>query len=327
MVMLAMRFDLRNPAMAGVTMADRYAATLDMAEWAEQHGGVAIALCEHHGSDDGYLPNPLLLAAAVAARTKTIRINIASLVGPFHHPLRLAEDLAVLDHLTRGRIDVTISGGYALHEFEMFGVPLKERPKRMTRLLETLKQAWTAEPFDYEGRTVQVTPAPLREGGPPLTMGGSSEGAARRAARIADGFLPSEPRFWDYYVDELAKLGKPDPGPHFAGSNQTTYLAEDVEKGWEELGPYFLHESTSYGTWGETAGVANPYKVTHDLGELRATGIYRIITPGQMVAELRAMGDFAFAFMHPMVGGIPPARAWQMLELFRDQVLAKMEAK
>lgn len=323
-MMFAMRFDLRNPPMAGMAMTDRYGALLGMADWAERHGGVAIILCEHHGSDDGYLPNPLLMAAALAARTSTIRIGIASLVGPFHDPLRLAEDLAVLDNLARGRIDVIISGGYALHEFEMFDVAPGERGKRMVRLFETLKKAWTAEPFDYEGRQVRVTPPPYRPGGPPLTMGGSSEAAARRAAHIADAFLPSEPRFWEYYVDECTKLGRTEPGLNMSAANSTVYLAEDVERAWAELGPYFLHESTSYATWGEAAGVANPYKRAADVDELRATGLYRIVTPETFVEEIEAMGDMAFALLHPMVGGIPSARAWEMLDLFERAVIPKL---
>jgi alkanesulfonate monooxygenase SsuD/methylene tetrahydromethanopterin reductase-like flavin-dependent oxidoreductase (luciferase family) len=326
MVILAMRFDFRNPAMAGVSMADRYDAALDMAAWADEHGAYMVGVSEHHFSDDGYIPSPMLIAAGFAARTENARIGIASLVGPFHDPLRLAEDLAVLDHLTRGRLDVTISGGYVPAEFEAFGVPLKERPARMAKLFTTLKQAWTGEPFEYEGRMVRIAPTPFREGGPPLTMGGSSEAAARRAARVADGFTPSEGRFWQYYVDECLKLGKPDPGPCMTPDDMvTTYLAEDVDKGWAELGPYFLHETNSYGAWGEAAGVANPYKVTADVETLRASGQYRIITPDEYAAELKAMGDFAFAMWHPMVGGIPPERAWEALRLFERDVLPQVQ--
>ena len=317
----AMRFDLRNPPMARVTMAERYAAALEMAEWAEQRGGVAVIFSEHHGSDDGYLPNPLLMAAAVAARTTTMRIVIASLVGPLHNPLRLAEDLSVLDNLAGGRIDVIISGGYALHEFEMFGISPSQRPERMVHLFETLKKAWTAQPFEHEGRPARVTPSPHRTGGPPLTMGGSSEAAARRAAHIADAFLPSETKFWDYYADECAKIGRHEPGSKTGAASPTVYLAEDVEKGWDEFGPYFLHESTSYGTWGEKAGVANPYKVVEDVAELRASGLYRIVAPDDYIAELKAVGDTPFALLHPMVGGIPPAGAWKMLDLFEHKVI------
>src|SRR5690349_19139755 len=102
-----MRFDLRNPAIADTHLADRYAATLEMAEWAEQHGCLAISLSEHHSSDDGYLPSPLVMASAIAARTRSMAIAINALIAPFYDPLRLAEDVAVVDQISRGRIALT----------------------------------------------------------------------------------------------------------------------------------------------------------------------------------------------------------------------------
>jgi alkanesulfonate monooxygenase SsuD/methylene tetrahydromethanopterin reductase-like flavin-dependent oxidoreductase (luciferase family) len=181
MAMFAIRFDMRNPEIGGVSMAERYAAALDMAEWADRLGGLYWGLSEHHASADGYLPSPLPLAAAAAARTTKIRIAINAIPAPFHDPLRLAEDIAVVDQLSQGRLDIALVGGYVLDEFAMFGVEPSERPKRMTELVTTLKQAWSGEPFEYRGRTVRVTPTPFQPGGPKLTLGGSSEGAARRA--------------------------------------------------------------------------------------------------------------------------------------------------
>src|SRR5205823_5191777 len=96
-VLFGLRFDFRNPAFAGTTCAERYAAALDMAEWADGLGCVSIALSEHHGSPDGYLPSPLTMLAAMAARTTNVRFLVAALVAPFYDPLRLAEDLVVLD--------------------------------------------------------------------------------------------------------------------------------------------------------------------------------------------------------------------------------------
>ena len=106
--MLALRFDLRNPRFAGVSAADRVRAAIEMAEWADQRNCMMVSLSEHHGSDDGYLPSPVVVAAAMAARTSTTRIGISALIAPFYDPLRLAEDLAVLDNLSGGRIDVTL---------------------------------------------------------------------------------------------------------------------------------------------------------------------------------------------------------------------------
>ena len=94
-MLFGLRFDFRNPAIADTSMADRYAAALDMAAWADGLGCVSIAVSEHHGSADGYLPSPVPMLAAMAARTTSVRFSIAALIAPFHDPLRLAEDLIV----------------------------------------------------------------------------------------------------------------------------------------------------------------------------------------------------------------------------------------
>src|SRR3954466_10462172 len=107
-------------------MADRYQALLDMCAWADERGALFLGLSEHHGADDGYLPSPLVIAAAIAARTSTARIGINALIAPLHDPLRLAADAAVVDLLSQGRLDLTIAGGYVADEFDMFGVALKE---------------------------------------------------------------------------------------------------------------------------------------------------------------------------------------------------------
>jgi alkanesulfonate monooxygenase SsuD/methylene tetrahydromethanopterin reductase-like flavin-dependent oxidoreductase (luciferase family) len=319
-MLFAMRFDFRNPAFAGTSVADRYAAAIDMADWADRLGCVSIAVSEHHGSPDEYLPSPLPVLAAMAGRTSSVRFMVAALIAPFYEPLRLAEDLVVLDNLSRGRIDLIVAGGYVSEEFAMFGVPMADRPRRVVEVVTTLKAAFTGEPFEYRGRTVRVTPAPFRAGGPSISLGGSSEAAARRAARIADGFVPSVPEVWDFYRDEVQKLGRPDPGPCPIPSNQVVALAEDPEQGWSKMAPYFLHEMNAYGTWQAQEGVATPYQETTDTEALRATGQYRVLTPEQLVAEQRHAA-FPFAMLHPLCGGMPIDMAWESLELFERRVL------
>src|SRR5262245_1099661 len=247
MVFFALRFDLRNPSFAGTSATDRYRAALDMSEWADRLGFVAITLSEHHGADDGYLPSPVTMAAAVAARTTTARIALAAVVAPFHDPLRLAEDLAVADLVSGGRIDLTIANGYVASEFAMFGRRLSERPACTEELVATLRAAWTGEPFTFRGRTVRVTPAPCQPGGPSISLGGSSEPAARRAARLGCGFMPSTPPVWEFYREEVIALGRPDPGPHMGGDTGFLHLATDADKGWAAVAPYALHEMNSYG--------------------------------------------------------------------------------
>jgi alkanesulfonate monooxygenase SsuD/methylene tetrahydromethanopterin reductase-like flavin-dependent oxidoreductase (luciferase family) len=321
-----LRFDLRNPARAATSMTDRYRAALEMCAWADRLGFVVIVISEHHGSPDGYLPSPLAMAAAIAARTERARIQVAALIAPFHDPLRLAEDIAVVDRISGGRLDLVVANGYVPSEFEMFGCPISERARRTTETLETLRRAWTGEPFEHRGRRVRVTPTPHQAGGPRLVLGGSSAAAARRAARIADGFLPSTPDVWGHYVDACIALGKPHPGPHLGGDTRSFHLARDVEAGWREFGPYALHEMNAYGQWMLEAGVgaAGGYRPTADVDALRATGQYRVLTPDAMLAELEAKGPFGFAMLHPLIGGMPPESGWRVLRLFESDVLPRL---
>jgi alkanesulfonate monooxygenase SsuD/methylene tetrahydromethanopterin reductase-like flavin-dependent oxidoreductase (luciferase family) len=326
MAFFGLRFDFRNPGFAGTTMSERYRTALDMAEWADDLGAVAVILSEHHGSDDGYLPSPLPLAAAVAARTSNIRINLAALVASFHDPLRLAEDIAVVDLISEGRLDLIITNGYVGDEFTMFDQPIGSRAQRTTELVSVLRQAWTGEPFAYRGRTVTVTPRPHQDGGPKISLGGSTEPAARRAARIGDGFMPSTPAVWEFYRDEVIRLGRPDPGPHPGGSTEFVHLASDPEEGWERIAPHAMHEVNAYGAWMAAAGLGESggYVPVGDADTLRATGQYRVLTPDQMVAELTEQGPFAFVAFHPLMGGIPPELAWDSLHLFEHEVLPRL---
>lgn len=319
-VLFGLRFDFRNPDIAGTTMAARYAAALDIAEWADGLGCVSIAVSEHHASPDGYLPSPLPLVAAMAARTTNVRLMVAALIAPFYDPLRLAEDLLVLDNLSGGRVDVIVAGGYVHEEFEMYGVPMGERGPRVTETVSTLRSAFAGAPFDFRGRTVHVTPPPFSERGPGIILGGSSEAAARRAARIADGFIPSVPEVWEFYRDEVQKLGRPDPGPSPIAENRTVALAADPEKGWQQMAPFFLHENNAYGTWQAQDGIASPYISVDHPDELRASGKYAVLTPDELVEELRA-APFPFTMFHPLCGGMPPDLAWSSLHLFEHEVL------
>jgi alkanesulfonate monooxygenase SsuD/methylene tetrahydromethanopterin reductase-like flavin-dependent oxidoreductase (luciferase family) len=319
-MLFGLRFDFRNPDISGTAMADRYAAALDMAEWADGLGCTSIAVSEHHGSPDGYLPSPIPMLAAMAGRTTSVRFLVAALIAPFHDPLRLAEDMIVLDILSRGRVDLIVAGGYVHEEFAMFDVPMTERGQRVTETVAVLKAAFSGAPFEFRGRTVHLTPAPFRPGGPSISLGGSSKPAAERAARIADGFIPSKPEVWTYYRDEVQRLGRPDPGPCPIGPNQVVALAEDPEEGWEQMSPFFLHETNAYGTWQAQDDIASPYRTVADADELRTTGQYRVLTPGQLVEEQKA-SPFPFVFLHPMCGGMPVELAWSSLRLFENEVL------
>jgi len=327
MALFTLRFDLRNPPGAGTSTAERYRAALDMAEWADEHGFGAIILSEHHGSADGYLPSPLTMAAAVAGRTRQVRILVAALIAPFYDPLRLAEDAAVVDNLSGGRLSLVIGAGYVPAEFAMFGVEPRERVRRSVDAIAALRGAWSGEPFEYRGRTVRVTPAPCTPGGPGLLMGGSSAGAARRAARLGIGFMPTDAETWQSYRDETTLLGRPDPGPYLGGDTSFVHLARDVERGWEQIAPFALHEAGEYGRAlaAGGAGMASGYRPFGSVAELRAAGQYRVLRPEQLVAELSGPRPRPLS-VHPMMGGIPPEVAWESLRLLEQEVIPALPA-
>jgi len=125
---------------------------------------------------------------------------------------------------------------------------------------------------------------------------------------------------WTFYRDEVQKLGRPDPGPWPMGANQVVALAEDPDEGWEQMAPFFLHETNAYGAWQAQDDVASPFHSVTDTDELRTTGQYRVLTPEQFVEERRA-SPFPFALFHPLCGGMPMDVAWSSLRLFENEVL------
>src|SRR5512144_1578158 len=129
-----LRFDMRAPA-GGPPAADLYRAALEMAEWGEAHGCLAVQVSEHHVSPDGYLPAPLVLAAAIAGRTRRLPIQVAALLLPLHDPLEIAEQIAVLDLVAGGRVSYVVAVGYRAEEYAMFGRELRERGRRMDACL------------------------------------------------------------------------------------------------------------------------------------------------------------------------------------------------
>src|SRR5262245_55361044 len=260
MPILGLRYDLRCAPFDATTSADLMATALDQCEWADRLGFASVTLSEHHGSPDGYLPSPLVFGAAIAARTRNVRIVIAALIVPLHDPIRIAEDIAVLDVVSRGRVIPIVSGGYVESEFRAFGKRLSDRARVMEGIVPFLERAWTGEPFQHHGATVRVMPRPVQQPRPPIFMGGASDAAARRAARYADHFVPTLPEFYPIYREERVKLGKPDPGPLSRAPGSFLYIAEDPDAAWERIAPYAMHEMNAYGRWMTEAGVTGPYE-------------------------------------------------------------------
>ena len=157
-----------------------------MCAWAEDHGGLAAVLCEHHGSEDGYLPSPLMLASAIASRTQRLALSLI-LILPFYDPVRLAEDMAVLDILSSGRASYILALGYRPEEYEIFGLSLSDRGRLADEKLGLLRRLLAGETVVEDGRRIMVTPLPLTPGGPGLMWGGGSVGGGPTGRQVRPG--------------------------------------------------------------------------------------------------------------------------------------------
>jgi alkanesulfonate monooxygenase SsuD/methylene tetrahydromethanopterin reductase-like flavin-dependent oxidoreductase (luciferase family) len=321
MARLGLVYDLRLPGMSARQRADQYRTCLEQVAWADRVGIGRISLREHHGSPDGYLPSPLVLAGGIAAVTKRVTILLQALVVTLHDPLRIAEDLAVLDLMSSGRLVVMAGAGYDPREHAMFGKPYDHRPSEMTRAIEILRQAWAGESFMLDGRSVRVEPKPFQVGGPPLLLGGASVAAARRAARIADGFLPVRDQFYAEYREAVVELGRPDPGPLSRVGPFFLYVADDPDQAWNEIGPYCLHESNAYGALARSSGLTTGFREYDGVDALRASGDYPILTPDETVRLCESLGNDGRLTVPPLVGGMPPELSWRSLELIETKVL------
>ena len=314
--MFILRFDFRLGPQSDTTMADLYATSLEMAEWGEAHGAMTALFSEHHSSPDGYLPSPLVLAAATAARTSTLPINVGALLALMYDPVKLAEDMVVLDHLSKGRVNYTIGLGYRPEEYAMFGVDPSARGRLMDEHLDVLRRALTGERFEWRGRTVHVTPEPYTDGGPMIAYGGGTPAAARRAARRGMMFLPqhADPGLAAAYDAAAEEAGNP-PGLCMsppAGAPTSVFVAHDLDEAWSRLGPHLLHDAQLYRDWlGDTP--SSSLSAASTVEELRAeNGAYRIVTPDEARA-LRA--EYGILSLQPLCGGIHPADAWECLRL------------
>jgi alkanesulfonate monooxygenase SsuD/methylene tetrahydromethanopterin reductase-like flavin-dependent oxidoreductase (luciferase family) len=324
MVSITLRYDMRR-APGSAPHRALYSAMIEQARWADEQGFTTISLSEHHVTDDGYMPSPLVVGGAIAAATKQIPITIAAVVAPLWDPIRLAEDIATLDNLAgAGRLIVTFAIGYRELEYQVLGFQYAERGKRIGEVIDILRTAWTGEPFEYEGHTVSVQPTPATPGGPMLVMGGSTPLAARRAARYGMGMIPShfDPAIEAAYAEECERTGNPPifisrpTGPNFV------HISNDPDRDWARIGALALHDATQFASWQPGDYQSMTESRASAIDELRAEGVYRIITPAETIELLRAMPpEEQGLILHPLMGGIDPEWSWESLHLLQHEVL------
>jgi probable F420-dependent oxidoreductase len=329
MIKFGLWYDFRNPAWAGRSDADLYAETLEHIVTAESLGFDDIWLSEHHFVDDGYLPSCLPVAAAVAARTSRVTIGTNVLLLPFHDPVRLAEDCAVVDIISNGRFIFGPAVGYRREEFATFGVERSQRGSIVEEAIEIMRLCWTEEQFSYHGRhfdlaDVRCTPKPVQH--PiPIWIGATQGEAIRRAARLGDGLLGN---LSDEYIAALKEYGKDWRHPHVASTGGPwLFCSEDPERDWETLKPSALHQLQNYASWFRAAGQPAFGDPPTSYADLESRDQYLVGTPDQVAASIRRnheLSPFERHFFWAIWPGVSPEMAATSMELFASRVIPQL---
>jgi alkanesulfonate monooxygenase SsuD/methylene tetrahydromethanopterin reductase-like flavin-dependent oxidoreductase (luciferase family) len=318
--MMTLRFDMRAPEF-GAPIEELYSSAIEMCAWAEDRGALLAVLSEHHGTADRHLPSPLILAAAIASRTERLPILVAALVLPFYDPVRLAEDISVLDIISRGRVVYVLGVGHRPEEYEHFGIDMRRRGSMADERLATLRRLLSGDSVTDGNRSITVTPSPRSVGGPQLVIGGGNTAAARRAGRFGLGLIAqaAAPGMQEAYEDACREAGHapsfvqlPDPEAPTA-----LFVADDVDRAWDELGRYLLHDATTAASYRHGEETVASISTARSVDELRAGTAYQIVTVEQAVGRLRQGSVLPLL---PLCGGVAPAVAWPYLERAAEAV-------
>ena len=330
-VKVGYQLDFRNPPESRRSFEDLYAALLSQVEACESAGFDSIWLTEHHFTDDGYLPAMMPVAAAIAARTTRVTIGTYVLLAPFYHPLKLAEDAAVVDVISRGRLRLGIGLGYRAEEFEGFGVPRDQRMGRTLETIEILRRAWTGERFNHDGkyfhlRDVRVLPTPVSKPHPELLWGAGAPKAIRRGAKLDLSFACVGGRKEiGIYLDALKDAGK-DPARYSIVNSRVIYLADTEEQAWADTRDALMYQAELYGQWLKAAqalgGGKGEVLIRPDPDRLRRTSL--LGPPAYIKERLGEILDstpMTELIVVMQLPGLDPGKTRRSLERFSSEVL------
>jgi len=319
--MFVLRFDLRIPPfVTNLTHAEQYREFLRMVEWSDDKGFAAVVLSEHHGTEDGYMNSPLLLAGSVLGRTSNVFCSVSALLLPLHDSLRIAEEIATIDLIAPGRFNVVIGVGYRESEFEMFGKNRKTRGKDTEEGIRAVLTALKGRPFTYNGREVLITPKPVSDPSSLISVGGSVEISAKRAARLGLSFVPAvrDENLESVYYEEAKAVGYENPMCMMPSGPGMVIVTEDPERTWNEIGDNLIYDAISYAAWQYKDQRSSWHIEGTSIEELKAGGQHLIVTPDECVDLVKTNGA---AVLHPLIGGIDPSIGWESLELVANKVI------
>lgn len=306
---LGLFVDLRNPPPWRRPWAELYGQTLDLIADADGRGIDAVWFSEHHLFEDGYLPQPLTFAAAAAARTRRMRIGTAVLLAALRHPRHVAEEAAVVDLVSDGRLELGIGAGYRVPEYEAFGADISRKYGATDAAVAEIKRLLADD-----------TAAPPPAQRPvPIWLGYQGPQGARRAGRLGVGLLTLDRRNLEPYREALAEAGH-DPASARLGGVVDIVVADDPEATMARILPHYAYQQDSYrrsrveGTDQPVPSPLTAEKLRAKMDRPNVAGALHVLTPAEAVAELRARTD-----------GLPVEHVylWASVAAMPDDVVAR----
>jgi alkanesulfonate monooxygenase SsuD/methylene tetrahydromethanopterin reductase-like flavin-dependent oxidoreductase (luciferase family) len=312
-------FDLRNPDPWRRPWADHYSRTLEFCEEADRRGADGLWFTEHHLFEDGYLPQPLTFAAAAAARTRTARIGTAVVLPALRKPAQLAEEAAIVDLISGGRLELGIGAGYRIPEYDLFGADIGRRFAATEQVVRETRRLW------LEGG---ITPRPIQR---PVPMWGGFYGprGARLAGRLGIGLLHISPDLFRHYQAGLAEGGH-DPATARVSGLLPIILADDPEAAWSRVAAHAVYQMNSY-RQASVEGTSQPVPplVTIDQLHRRSVnspgGVLEILTPQDAADRIRKLTQglpVVHLIFWASIAGMPDDLVTRNIELISENLKA-----
>lgn len=321
-------FDMRNPGPWQKPWADHYREHLEFVAWTETLGFEQVWIAEHHCDEDGYCPSPLVVCAALAGMTKTMRLSTGIGLAPFYHPTRLAEDVAVLDIISNGRIELALGLGYLHREFDAYGIDVRSRGRRTDEILQILRPLWRGETVSFEGEfyrleKARIFPLPIQQPHIPIYIGGAVKAGYRRAAKYGDGYFGPTESIADY-IAAVSEAGKDKSSGRVSligTSDSWLIVADDPVKAMAEVAPHYFYQYNVYAKWLEEGDFVLPKM---DIEQFKRSGILNVLAPTDAIEHVRARGETypqldSYALQAPV--GLSMERFAPYVETFAKHVL------
>ncbi|TCM18029.1 alkanesulfonate monooxygenase SsuD/methylene tetrahydromethanopterin reductase-like flavin-dependent oxidoreductase (luciferase family) [Novosphingobium sp. PhB165] len=322
-------YDMRNPAPWRRSPEALHAEVLDVVAETEALGFDGAWVPEHHLAEDGYMTSPMVMLAAIAARTKRMALGAGIALGPLYEPLRFAEDCAVLDAISGGRLRMGLAIGYRAREYAAHGLDFRKRGARFDEFLHVVRRLWAGETVDFAGDHFRLEGARVAalssRGQVPLYIGGFAPKAMERVAKYGDGYFGNAD-VWPLYRQKLEAQGKDPAEANVWVQELMLVVAHDKAAAMDELAPHFLHVANSYAAWmaeDGAIGIDDPVFKPLTLDAFKASGTLRILTPDEAIDHFRGLREAAPVEHATMMmpPGLPAERFLAYAKVFADDVI------